>query len=45
LKSRSLGLVRELGPRQRHLVQDPAVALALDLFGQAPAFLGKSAIL
>ena len=45
MKSRWLGLVRELGPRQRHLVQDATVALALDLFGQAPAFLGKAAIL
>jgi hypothetical protein len=45
LKSRWLCLVRELGPRQRHLVQDPAVALALHLFSQAPAFLGKAAIL
>jgi len=40
-----LGFVRELGPGQRHLVQDTAVALALDLFGQAPAFLGKATIL
>ena len=45
LKSGWLGFVRELGPSQRHLMQDPAVALALDLFGQAPALLGKAAIL
>jgi hypothetical protein len=45
LKSGWLGFVRELGPGQRHLMQDPAVALALDLFGQAPALLGKAAIL